>query len=191
MARPKKYTTDAERLEARRASNRKSQKKYYQKRSKMDIKLGWLKTKGFTDQREYHKQTPSYKANLKNTEPGKFKDTYAELPSDCKAIPNWPTYYAQPNGEIWRWSDKRKCYLNIKQQQQKSGYMVAQIYDVNNKRHVKFAHILMCETFIGSRPLGMEVDHIDRQRDNNNISNLRWLTKSANMKRRLRWKKTK
>jgi hypothetical protein len=188
--RKSKFNTEQERLEAKRASNRKAQKKFYQKHSPMGVKMKWLAEKGFESQREYSKTTPSYQSRLVNSEPNKFKTEYQDKPDDCKAIPNWPTYYAQPNGEIWRWSEKRRCYLNIKQQTQKSGYQVVQIYDETNKRHVKFVHILMCETFIGPRPHpNHQVDHIDYNRANNNINNLRWLTQTDNLKRRPKWAK--
>jgi hypothetical protein len=55
-----------------------------------------------------------------------------------------------------------------------------------NKRTVN-VHEIVCKTFIGPRP-GPEytVDHDDRNRSNNNVSNLRWATKkqqSANSSR--------
>lgn len=41
-------------------------------------------------------------------------------------------------------------------------------------------HILVAMAFIGDRPEGMEIDHIDRNKLNNNIANLRYVSKSEN-----------
>jgi hypothetical protein len=188
MSRKKIYHTEAERLAAQKARA----KAYYHKNKKQihESVNKWILDQGFAEPRDYLKTTKSYKSNLIGTEPGKFKETYNVLPSDCKEIPNYPTYYAQPCGEVWRWSEKRRCYLNIKQQEQKTGYKVVQIYDETNKRRVRFVHILMMETFVGPRPVGdIQVDHINHIRQDNNITNLRWLTRSANLKRRKRWSK--
>lgn len=41
-------------------------------------------------------------------------------------------------------------------------------------------HVLVAEAFLGPRPDGMFVDHKDRVRTNNHISNLRYVTRSEN-----------
>jgi hypothetical protein len=43
-------------------------------------------------------------------------------------------------------------------------------------------HRLVVQEFVGPIPEGMEVDHIDRNRANNNVSNLRIVSKSENMR---------
>jgi hypothetical protein len=59
------------------------------------------------------------------------------------------------------------------------------MYDETNTRRVKFVHIVMMECFVGPRPVGdIQVDHIDRIKGNNNITNLRWLTRTQNLARR-------
>ena len=47
--------------------------------------------------------------------------------------------------------------------------------------HVYSIHRLIYETFIGSIPKGMYIDHIDGNRSNNALSNLRLVTQSNNM----------
>ena len=50
-------------------------------------------------------------------------------------------------------------------------------------------HTLVAEVFIGPKPIGYQVDHIDRDTLNNNVSNLHWVTPSQNCFNRSRRKK--
>lgn len=45
----------------------------------------------------------------------------------------------------------------------------------------KYVHVLVAEAFIGERPPGLEVCHGDNDPTNNDVSNLRWDTRSANV----------
>jgi hypothetical protein len=46
-----------------------------------------------------------------------------------------------------------------------------------------FIHHLVAETFIGIRPVGLVIDHIDAIKTNNNHSNLQYLTVEENSKK--------
>ena len=52
-------------------------------------------------------------------------------------------------------------------------------------------HKMVYETFIGEIPEGLEIDHIDNDKTNNKLSNLRLLTHSQNMERVDNNRKTK
>ena len=54
---------------------------------------------------------------------------------------------------------------------------------VNIKHHIRkvFLHRVVAECWIGPRPDGMQVDHIDRNSLNNHYTNLRYVTKSEQM----------
>ena len=54
-------------------------------------------------------------------------------------------------------------------------------YDVHK---IVYVHKLVYETFKGEIPEGLEIDHIDRNKLNNNPDNLRVVTRSENMKNR-------
>lgn len=188
MAQRKKYKTEAERKAANYANARKWQKANATKFKEIIEKS--VQKRGFKDFKEYAKQTPSYLASIKNNQPNKFK-TEAIIPDNTKEIHNIPGYYITPDAKIFKYSDKRKMWLEITQQKQKSGYMVFQPY-IDGKRCIRFVHIAICETFIGPRPTpNHQVDHLDHIRHNNHLSNLQWLTQSANLKRRPKWGKTK
>lgn len=55
-------------------------------------------------------------------------------------------------------------------------------YVVSIRRHKLYVHRLIAETFLSNPENKKEVDHIDRDRSNNNVVNLRWATPSDNMK---------
>lgn len=68
-----------------------------------------------------------------------------------------------------------------------SGYKrVNLINKITNQKKRTTIHRLVAETFlINPNPLThTEVDHIDRNKSNNCVSNLEWVTKSQNLKRR-------
>lgn len=50
----------------------------------------------------------------------------------------------------------------------------------DGKRHARFVHHLVLETFVGSRPEGMKGLHQDDDPNNNNVGNLYWGTSSQN-----------
>jgi hypothetical protein len=56
----------------------------------------------------------------------------------------------------------------------------------NGKQHRRPLHHLVLEAFVGLRPPGMECCHYDDDPLNNKLENLRWDTKSANMRDQVR-----
>lgn len=52
------------------------------------------------------------------------------------------------------------------------------------RRSIVYVHRMVYEAFKGEIPKGMEIDHIDRNKHNNNPDNLRVVTKSENIKNR-------
>lgn len=53
---------------------------------------------------------------------------------------------------------------------------------INDDGHKKITiHILVALCFISERPLNLEIDHIDRNSKNNNVNNLRYVSKSENL----------
>ena len=53
----------------------------------------------------------------------------------------------------------------------------------------RYIHQLVWETFVGEIPEGMEIDHIDTDKTNNNLSNLRLVDRSGNMHNPITYKK--
>lgn len=48
------------------------------------------------------------------------------------------------------------------------------------KRKNHLIHYLVAQHFIGERPVGLVIDHIDRNKLNNNVENLRYVTQQIN-----------
>lgn len=67
----------------------------------------------------------------------------------------------------------------IKKIYDKDGYIYYLIYDDNGKVRNKRAHRLVAECFI-SKEIGLEVNHIDHNKQNNYYKNLEWVTSSEN-----------
>lgn len=103
-------------------------------------------------------------------------------------IPGWEGEYSiNSSGDVRReayqveksagvWNIKAKI---IKSHVNADGYKRVNLIR-DGKITLKFAHELVAITFIGQRPDGMFIDHIDRNRTNNSPDNLRYVTRSGN-----------
>jgi hypothetical protein len=94
---------------------------------------------------------------------------------ECKGFPQ---YEVSSAGEVRRGGRlRRPC-------RHKSGYLWVNLCS-NGIIKRRYVHVLVAETFHGSRPAGMDVDHINHQRDDNRAANLRWLGRAENLWRRV------
>jgi len=90
-------------------------------------------------------------------------------------INGYPNYLIYPSGKVWSKVSKR--YL--KQSDNGIGYLVVVLYkDRIPKTHR--IHRLLAEHFIENPDNKSFVDHIDQNKTNNKLNNLRWVTKSEN-----------
>ena len=115
---------------------------------------------------------------------------FKELPTDVIPIDNFPTYYARPNGEIWR--DTRGTLSAIKTGKERvlrltptfnahNGYWIIQPYKDSKKKAIHL-HRFILTAFKGPAPeVKMECHHIDHDTSNNAIDNLMWVTRQQNV----------
>lgn len=93
-----------------------------------------------------------------------------------KDIPNYKGYQVSNLGNVKNVNTEKILKGGIKR-----GYREV-ILIKDNKRKYKLVHRLVAETFIPNMNDYPQVNHIDGNKLNNNISNLEWCTRSENMK---------
>ena len=99
-----------------------------------------------------------------------------------KIIPEFPDYIASYDGIIVRIKKIRGSSIGkvMKQRLMKDGYVTTRLAK-NKKQYKRYVHVLVTSAFLGQRPKGKEVDHIDGNKQNNSIQNLRYLTPKGNI----------
>ena len=144
--------------------------------------------------REFREANPDYYDRYRTKPKDEAKviknNIFDELPNDTVPIPDFPTYYARPNGEVWR--DTRNIESSIKNGKARvfklkatfnkhNNYWLVQPYR-NRKKTALHVHRLILLTFKGPSPEeGMECHHIDGNTSNNCIDNLMWVTRQQNI----------
>lgn len=98
-----------------------------------------------------------------------------------KDIGNYPNYQISNFGNV---KSKERCVKQrnglslrkekiLKQQVDKKGYKYVRLYNSDGGKYFKI-HILVAKAFIKNIDNELTVDHIDRNKNNNNVENLRW-----------------
>lgn len=102
-------------------------------------------------------------------------DNYME--SEWHIIVDFPRYQISKDGSVMRISTGRilKTTSNGKY-----GYQHVGLWQCNGDGYRKYVHVLVAEAFIGPRPVGLQIDHIDGNPKNNHLSNLRYLSPHEN-----------
>lgn len=71
----------------------------------------------------------------------------------------------------------------------RKGYKDVYLFDENGKRHQKLVHRLVAQAFIENPNNLPEIDHIDANKANNKVTNLKWVTHKENCNNPLTYKK--
>ena len=88
-------------------------------------------------------------------------------------IPDCDGYFINKNGEVL--SKKRKNHIIKKKRKDKDGYYRVGIIENNKKERPCGVHRLLALTFIDNPNNYNIVDHINRNREDNRLDNLRWV----------------
>lgn len=93
-------------------------------------------------------------------------------------------YEINGNGTVFRNVKTQKCLkIKIDMHHSQKGYWVTFARHRGIPKRIMI-HKAVAECWLGDIPDGMEVDHIDRNSLNNDYRNLRYVTKSEQMKNR-------
>lgn len=90
-----------------------------------------------------------------------------------KQIPSFPDYDVSDCGMV-----KRGNKL-LSQSQNAKGYPRVQL-STNGRNVSRVVHALVAEAFIGARPSGLQIRHLDGNQSNNDVSNLAYGTAAQN-----------
>ena len=97
--------------------------------------------------------------------------------SEVSKMKIYDNYTITPEGDIFNKYNKKMSLVD-----NGKGYLVLGLTLINGKRIVKSVHRLLAEAFI-ENPLQLsDVNHIDGNRLNNNLSNLEWVSHGDNIK---------
>jgi Mor family transcriptional regulator len=90
-------------------------------------------------------------------------------------IPDFEDYEIFEDGRVHSW----KTVKFLKPQNNGNGYLKVHLYK-NGKMYQRYIHKLVALYFVENPNNYKYVDHIDRNKDNNHASNLRWCSASEN-----------
>ena len=97
-------------------------------------------------------------------------------------------YEINENGTIFRnVKSKKQSKIKLDKHHSKKGYYVTFVHLGGRKNSIIrriMIHSVVAECWLGDKPDGYEIDHIDRNTYNNDYRNLRYVTKSEQMKNR-------
>lgn len=109
-------------------------------------------------------------------------------PNQVRDIPNFGGIYGvTQNGEVWSFpkingknSKQKGKWLN--QYTERTGYKFV-FLQKNKTRKLCYIQGLVAKTYLGDfSEKGLQVNHIDGDKQNNNLKNLEWVTPSENIK---------
>lgn len=108
-----------------------------------------------------------------------------EINREFRKIPSLKFLYeVSEDGRIFRnVKSKKQNKIIVDYHHSKSGYCFTFINREGKVQRIPIARVV-AECWLGAKPEGYEIDHIDRNSRNNHWANLRYVTKSEQMKNR-------
>jgi hypothetical protein len=143
--------------------------------------LRWVKSTGYES--VYYRALAKGQRKLKAPEDTfRIKEKITTRPDGLEPILNYPNYYINDQGHVYCDSNKRKCWIQITQQQLKSGYKQVQLYNPAIEKKTLYVHRLLWEAFNGAIPDGYEIHHVNSINSDNYLMNLECIEKTIHRK---------
>lgn len=96
-----------------------------------------------------------------------------------KEIKNYEGLYSiEEDGRVW--SHRSKKYL--RESENVANHYMKVCLCKNGKTETKYIHRLVAETYLENPDNLPQVDHKDRDKANNHVSNLRWVSRKTNLR---------
>lgn len=99
--------------------------------------------------------------------------------SRLKLIEGYDLYYVSDEGKIY--SDKYKERRELSHRKNRKGYLYVNLCK-NGKYKSVSVHRIVAKAFLKNFDPCLEINHIDGNKENNNISNLECVTRSSNIR---------
>jgi hypothetical protein len=113
---------------------------------------------------ETWKDIPGYEGLYEVSDAGRFK-----------RLPRRVRFVSKNGNESWRITTERVGSPNLTRE----GYAIAHLM-VNSIRTVPTVHSLVMAAFVGPRPTGLDINHINGVKTDNRLCNLEYLTRTEN-----------
>jgi hypothetical protein len=105
-----------------------------------------------------------------------MKKNSIQIPEGYRVILDRPNYCVNNVGDIFNLKLKKFLKISVSKD---CGYKRIALYDKHKTKSYRI-HSLVAEYFIGTRPEGYQVNHIDGNKTNNHVSNLEYVTRKGN-----------
>jgi len=110
------------------------------------------------------------------------------LPRNSEPICGFPGYYVTPAGQVWSTKGKDgsadKATARVLKGALSDGYPRVTLCNAGKRKRL-FIHRLVAETFLGPCPDGLEVAHLNGNRRDSRLTNLRYVTRSENHRHKI------
>jgi hypothetical protein len=110
-------------------------------------------------------------------------DRTAHAPEEWREVPGFPDYQISSLGRLV--SLKHSRSRELRGYRDTGGYLTVDLHSAG-ARATRTIHRLIATTFIGPRPAGKEVRHLNGDKSDNRLSNLTYGTRAQNMRDMLR-----
>lgn len=94
-------------------------------------------------------------------------------------IPEFPGYFISNVGEVYSELKGNLKLLKLNLNKRHGRFQIS-IKNNSGVRKTIAVHILVAKVFLGKRPIGMQITHLDNNRLNNHVTNLKYCTPKEN-----------